>query len=79
MLMAKLDNGVCIFGITRENVDRLVNGEPIFQSLADIGHIDNAIILYGETLEDVRHTIEQATGQNLPSIDEIVAQGQTKQ
>lgn len=66
MLKAKTTNGVYIFGLTAENVKRLKEGEPIVINLAELGKGDRAIILYGETHQDLLDTLQASTDVPLP-------------
>lgn len=52
MIKAKCNDGTLIFGLSKENVDRLKQGKPILINLKDIGLEDRqVIIMYGETEE----------------------------
>lgn len=52
MIKAKCNDGTLIFGLSKENVDRLKQGKPILINLKDMGLEDRqVIILYGETEE----------------------------
>lgn len=54
MIKAKLNNGNLIFGITRENVDRLKSGQSILINLKDMGLEDRKIVIhYRETEEEL--------------------------
>lgn len=52
MIKATLKNGGLLFGLSKENIHRLMNGEPIQFNLKKMGLEDrNVIIMYGETEE----------------------------
>lgn len=54
MIKAKLNNGDLIFGITKENVDRLKIGQPIVINLKDVGLEDRKIMIhYRDTEEEL--------------------------
>lgn len=59
MIRARASNGVFILGIEKENVRRLKNGQPILVSLLELGGTDDVLIMYGETLEDIKKELEQ--------------------
>lgn len=66
MLRARTNNGIFILGLDEENVLRLKAGEPILVSLAELGGTDDVLIMYGNTLDDIRRELEAATGEQLP-------------
>lgn len=66
MLRARASNGVFILGLDAENVRRLTAGKPILVSLAELGGTDDVMILYGETLEDIKRELVDAAGEPLP-------------
>ena len=66
MLRARMNNGAFILGIDAENVDRLKNGQPILVCLAELGGSDDVLIMYGDTLQDIKNELERASGQPLP-------------
>lgn len=62
MLIARAGNGMMILGIDAENVRRLKDGKPILKALSQFGGKDDILIIYGETLQDVRQQLEKAWG-----------------
>lgn len=66
MLRARASNGVFILGLDAENVKRLKEGKPILLSLAGMGGNDDIMIMYGETLEEIKQELESASGKPLP-------------
>lgn len=71
MLRARASNGMFILGIDAENVRRLKSGKPILVSLAQLGGTDDVMIMYGETLDDIRLELEAASGAPLPAETEL--------
>lgn len=54
MFKAKTNEGDLIFGLTKDNLRRLQNGEPIAFNLNKMGLEDrNVMIMYGETEEKI--------------------------
>ena len=66
MLRARLSNGAFLLGLDAENVGRLMKGQPIVVSLAQLGGKDDVIIMYGDTLADIARELEQSSGHPLP-------------
>ena len=66
MLLARLSNGLFIFGLDAENIRRLTSGQPIMISFAELGLTDDFAIMYGETLDDIKRELESAQGSPLP-------------
>jgi len=66
MIRAKLWDGSFLMGIDAENVRRLREGELLEIDLTLTGGTDIVRIAYGDTLQDVMHQLEEATGQPLP-------------
>lgn len=66
MLRAKMSNGMFVLGLDVENVRRLKNGEPIMVCLSEMGGKDDVMIMYGDTLDDIKRELEQSTGSELP-------------
>jgi S-ribosylhomocysteine lyase LuxS involved in autoinducer biosynthesis len=64
MIKAKTNTGDLLYGIDAENVRRLIAGKPIVIDMADMGGRKGTytIIMYGETLDDIKKEIEAATG-----------------
>lgn len=62
MLIARANNGMMILGIDAENVKRLKEGKPILKALSQFGGKDDVLIVYGDTLDDVQRTLEEAMG-----------------
>lgn len=62
MLIARATNGVMILGIDAENVRRLKAGQPILKSLAQFGGKDDIVIVYGDTVDDIKRELERALG-----------------
>jgi len=63
MLRARASNGVFILGIDRENIKRLLKGQPILVSLAEMGGTDDVLIMAGETLQDIQNDLEKNLGK----------------
>ena len=63
MIKAKYNDGTLLFGLSKENLSRLQNDEPIMFNLKDMGLEDRKIIIcFGETEDDIYL-------QMLPNID----------
>jgi hypothetical protein len=73
MLRARMSNGVFILGLDAENLKRLKAGKPILVSLAQIGGKDDVLIMYGDTIQDIKKELESASGEKLPEPSEIKA------
>lgn len=74
MLIAKANNGLMILGIDAENVKRLKEGKPILKTLSQFGGKDDVLIIYGDTLDDVKRQLEKVIGplpkpQPLPEVN----------
>lgn len=72
MLRARTSNGVFILGLDAENIRRLKAGKPILVSLAEMGGSDDVMIMAGETLEDIKNELENASGSKLPNPTDIL-------
>ena len=70
MLIAHGTNGLMILGLDAENIRRLKEGQPILKSLSQFGGRDDILILYGETLEDVKRQLEASMGP-LPAASKL--------
>jgi hypothetical protein len=66
MLRARASDGTFIFGLDAENVKRLKEGKPIVICLAELGGTDDVVIMYGETIDDIKRELERASGAPLP-------------
>lgn len=66
MITARLTNGTFILGITQENVDRLLLGQPIMVSLGRLGGTDDVAIMYGATAADILAELQASSGAPLP-------------
>ncbi len=64
MIKAKLGD-TYILGIDKENVTRLQDNKPILIDLSIFGLPGKMVVMYGETLDDVRAELEQLTNTNL--------------
>lgn len=54
MIKAKCNDGTLIFGLSKENITRLQQGQPISINLKDMGLEDRQVmIMYGETEDDM--------------------------
>ena len=54
MIKAKLNNGDLVFGLSKENLNRLQKGEPIVFNLKDMGMEDRRVMItFGETEENI--------------------------
>ena len=62
MLIAHRADGLMILGIDAENVRRLKAGQPILKALSQFGGTDDVLIVYGDTIEDVKAQLEKAMG-----------------
>ena len=51
-----------ILGLDAENVRRLKAGQPILKALSQFGGTDDILIVYGDTLDDVRAILEKTMG-----------------
>ena len=56
-----------ILGIDAENVRRLKDGRPIVKALSQFGGRDDILIIYGDTIEDIRLDLEKSLGPLPPS------------
>lgn len=53
-ITAKLSNGDFVFGVERENINRLIAGKPFTKNLAEFGGPPiNIFIVFGETEADL--------------------------
>lgn len=66
MLKGRLNNGTFLLGLDAENIKRLMAGQPIVLSLADIGGKDDIMIMYGATIDDIKRELIAASGKPLP-------------
>lgn len=66
MLRAKLSDGTFLMGLDRVNINRLTKGEPIAIALQPMGGTDTIIIMFGETLADIKTQWEKANHGPLP-------------
>lgn len=58
MIKAKCNNGNLIFGLSKENIDRLQKGQPIVFNLKDMGLEDRLVmIVYGETEDKIYESL----------------------
>jgi hypothetical protein len=62
MLIARASNGMMILGVDAENIKRLKQGKPILKALSQFGGVDDVLIIYGETLDDIKRELEEAIG-----------------
>ena len=70
MLIARASNGMMILGIDAENVRRLKAGQPILKALAQFGGTDDVLIVYGESIDDIKRQLEKSMGP-LPQEQEL--------
>ena len=70
MLIAHRTDGLMILGIDAENVRRLKAGQPILKALSQFGGTDDVLIVYGETIEDVKAQLEAVMGP-LPQAEKL--------
>ena len=70
MLIAHRTDGLMILGIDAENVRRLKEGQPILKALSQFGGTDDVLIVYGDTIEDVKAQLEKAMGP-LPAAETL--------
>lgn len=66
MLRARASNGTFILGLDAENIKRLMAGQPILVSLAEMGGTDDVLIMAGQILQDIARELEEASGAPLP-------------
>jgi len=66
MIRAKTHDGIFILGLDQENINRLLNKQPIFVSLSQIGGTDDVIIMAGNTLQDVMDDLKVMNDGPLP-------------
>jgi hypothetical protein len=67
VLIARTSEGLIILGIDAENVKRLKEGKPILKALAQFGGKDDIVILYGDTVDDLKQQIERVWGPLPPA------------
>lgn len=67
MIRARLASGVFVLGIDAENVQRLKDGKPLFVDLSGLGGRDSFVMVYGDTLADVRADLEKVFGAMPPA------------
>ena len=72
MLIAHRVDGLMILGLDAENVRRLKDGQPILKALSQFGGTDDILILYGETIDDIKRQLESAMGP-LPQAEQLPA------
>lgn len=65
MLRARMSNGLFIFGLDAENIRRLKAGMPIHVELDSMGGQDRFVLIYGDTLDDVKKELEKTLGISL--------------
>lgn len=58
MLKAKLSNGNVLFGLDRQNIERLTGGSPILIKKEDINLEFDIYIFFGESLDDILKELE---------------------
>jgi hypothetical protein len=58
MIRARLSNGVFLLGVDAQNMQRLMNGKPLYVDLSAIGGHDTFVLMYGKTLADVMRELE---------------------
>jgi hypothetical protein len=68
VIRARMANGTFIFGIDAENLRRLRRGQPLDIDTTMLGGTDRVVIVYGETMQDILHDLERATGQKMPPV-----------
>ncbi len=66
MLRARLSTGVFVLGLDAVDIRRLMMGQPARVKLAPVGGTDDLCIVYGETIDDIKHDLETASGIPLP-------------
>lgn len=59
MIKAILSNGIIVLGLDAENIQRMLNKEPIAVNLSDIGGSDKVIIMAAPTLNEVYSDLER--------------------
>jgi hypothetical protein len=62
MLKAKCTDGTWIFGLDKTNIQKLTAKQPILINLEDLGGEGRIIIMYSETLEDIKKELEEVLG-----------------
>lgn len=54
MIKAKLNNGDLLFGLSKQNIERMMKGEPVVFNLSSMGLEDRRVmIMYGETEDKI--------------------------
>ena len=67
MIKVRMSSGSVLLGITAENVERLLAGQPILLNLKDIGLPSQQIaIIYGPTIADLMDQLRE-NGMVLPA------------
>lgn len=62
MIKAKLSNGALLLGLSRGNIRRLTQGEPIIFDGRPFGLPADVIIMFGETEDAITAEIMKFTG-----------------
>jgi hypothetical protein len=66
MIVAKLSDGRFIVGIDSRNLELLKKERPLRLDMTDYGGSDCILVVYKDTLNEVKKILEQATGSPLP-------------
>jgi hypothetical protein len=53
VVKAKMTDGSMLLGLSKMNIERLMEGKPIKFEGKDVGHPGDIIIMYGETEEKI--------------------------
>lgn len=70
MLKAKMKAGGLIFGLSKENINRLQQGQPIVFNLKEMGLEDRSItIVFGETEETIYESLIEYVDLNKTKIN----------
>jgi hypothetical protein len=79
MIRARLTNGDFIFGVDAENIRRLTMGQPIIMNLRLMGGTDKLLLVYGETLDDIKRDLERVTAAPLPPAQPLPSDEEPRQ
>lgn len=68
MIKALLGTDVAVLGLSRTNIDRLLQGKPIMVNLAEIGlRNQQVVIIAGETEQDIVEDLRSINAKQAPN------------
>lgn len=67
MLRARRSDGTVILGLDAENFRRMQAGQHVLVNLEQLGGAHSVILMYGNTLDDIRIELEALTGPLPPA------------